>query len=134
MMTRIFLILLCYVCLAAACSSYEAPDSGIDCGRQFIDATYQGNFKRARQLLVSGENQQDLLREKIEKDFRGRNSNQKEALSRSSIVIRDIVQSGDTLVLITYQNAYNQQNQQLRVILENGEWKTDLAFSYSAAK
>lgn len=112
------------------CSSYEEPESGIDCGRQFINATYQGNFKRARQLLLSDPEQQELLKTQIEQDFRSRNSNAKEALSKSSIVVRNIEQQGDSAVYITYQNAYNNQERKLRIVNTPAGWKTDLAFAF----
>lgn len=112
------------------CSSYEEPDSGIDCGRQFINATYQGNFKRARQLLVQGPQQEELLETRIEKDFRSRDSNGKEALSKSSIVVRNIEQQADSVVYISYLNAYDNQERKLRIVNSSNGWKTDLAYSF----
>jgi hypothetical protein len=112
------------------CSSYEEPDSGIDCGRQFINATYQGNFKRAKQLLLAEPGQEDLLDSRIEKEFRSKDSNGREALSKSSIVVRNIEQQGDSVVYISYLNAYDNQEKKLRIINSSNGWKTDLAFSF----
>lgn len=125
----------CFLLLAIAqllaCTAYETPDSGIDCGRQFINATYQGNFKRAKQLLVPSKENIGLLEEKIEKDFRSRNSFEKENLSNASININHIESQGDTVQLIHFTNAYNGKTQVLKCVQVQGEWKTDLSFSFS---
>ena len=113
-----------------SCTSYEEPDSGIDCGRQFINATYQGNFKRAKQLLLAGQEQQELLESRIEKEFRSKDSNGREALSKSSIVVRNIEQEGDSVLYISYLNAYDNQERKLRVVNSADGWKTDLAYSF----
>jgi hypothetical protein len=113
-----------------ACSSYEEPDSGIECGRQFINATYQGNFKRAKQLLLAGPEQETLLETAIEKDFRSRDSNGKEALSKSSIVVNNIEQLGDSVVYISYLNAYDNKERKLRIVNDASGWKTDLQYSF----
>lgn len=116
--------------LLAACSSYEAPESGIDCGRQFINATYQGNFKRAKQLLVPGDANAQLLSTRFEQPFRSLDGFGKERLSQSSIHIKSVQQQGDSVVLLTYQNAYDNKVYTLKCQLQEGNWKTDLAYSF----
>ncbi len=116
--------------VATACESYEAPESGLDCGRQFINATYQGNFKRARMLLAPGEENRRILEQNIEADFRNRNSSEKERLSNASIVITNVEQQGDTLAWVEYQNAYNNQKLHIACRKIEGEWKTDLTQTF----
>lgn len=123
------LLVLCMV-TALACTSYEVPDSGIECGRQFINATYQGNFKRARQLVIPDRLNTGLLQEKIETEFRQFSSAQKEQLSKTSINIAGIKSEGDTVQYISYVNAYNLQPRTLRCVYRQGEWFTDLAYSF----
>lgn len=123
-------LLLLAITQLLACTAYETPDSGIDCGRQFINATYQGNFKRAKQLLVPTTENIMLLEENIEKDFRSRNSFEKENLSNTSITINHLESKGDSVQLIHFTNAYNGKPQVLKCVQVQGEWKTDLSFSY----
>ena len=125
-----YCVLMLAITQMLACTAYETPDSGIDCGRQFINATYQGNFKRAKQLLIPTEENILLLEEKIEKNFRNRNSFEKENLSNASITINHLESKGDTVQLIHFTNAYNSKPQILKCVLVQGEWKTDLSFSY----
>lgn len=124
-----------YTCLVVAlgcigCASYEEPESGLDCGRQFINATYQGNFKRAGQLLVATDENKHLLEERIEKDFRSRDAFDKERLSNASIQISKVESNGDTLQLIHFTNAYNGKPQVLKCVFRQQQWRTDLAYSY----
>lgn len=116
----------------AACSSYEEPDSGIECGRQFINATYQGNFKRAKQLLVPTAANKQWLADSLEQVFRAFNGAQKEALSKASIVIAETQNPSDSVVLIRYINAYNQWPRTLRCVWIDGVWRTDLQHSFSS--
>lgn len=127
-MTRSSILLLITFALLS-CTSYESPDSAIDCGRQFINATYQGNFKRAKQLLVPTPQNLQVLENDIEKDFRSRDGFGKEKLSKSSIVINGVENQGDTATFIKYINAYNNKPTSIKCVLVNGEWKADLIVS-----
>jgi hypothetical protein len=116
--------------LLMACTSYEAPESGMDCARQFIQATYQGNFKRAKQLLVPTEENINLLKEQFEKDFRSRNAFEKEKLSNASITINHSEAKGDSVQMIHFINAYHGNEQILKCVKRQGAWQTDLSFSF----
>ena len=116
--------------LLTACSSYEAPESGIDCGRQFINATYQGNFKRAKQLLVPTDANTRLLNTRFEKPFRSLDGFGKERLSQSSIVILSIKTISENEVQVAYQNAYDNQPKTLQCVQQGGQWLVNLSFSF----
>ena len=116
--------------LLAACNSYEAPESGIDCGRQFINATYQGNFKRAKQLLVPGDANAQLLSNRFEQPFRSLDGFGKERLSQSSIVILSIKTISENEVQVAYQNAYDNQPKTLQCVQQDGQWLVNLSFSF----
>lgn len=102
----------------------------MDCGRQFINATYQGNFKRAKQLLVPGEANDQLLNTRFEQPFRNLDGFEKERLSQSSIHIKSVQQQGDSVVLLTYQNAYDSKEYTIKCRQQDGEWKTDLSYTF----
>ncbi|MCA0381836.1 MAG: hypothetical protein LCH58_06725 [Bacteroidetes bacterium] len=116
--------------LLAACSSYEAPESGIDCGRQFINATYQGNFKRAKQLLAPGGSNEELLNTRFEQPFRSLDGFGKERLSQSSIVIISIKTLSENEVQVTYQNAYDNQPKTLQCVQQGEQWLINLSFTF----
>lgn len=111
------------VALLVACNpQYEAPDTALDAGRQFIKATYVGNFKRAGQLLDPAPEHAQWLEEVVEKDFRARDSFGKEALSNASIQIDKIDYVNDGLTFILYVNAYNGLHDTLRVLKKDNGW------------
>jgi hypothetical protein len=115
-------------CLAAlACgTTYEPPDTAIDTGRQFINATYQGNFKRAYQLIEPTESNMNTLKNRIEADFRSRDGFGKEALSKSSIQIQSIETLADKSVKIKFTNAYTAQPDSLLVVPNGDSWQVRL--------
>jgi hypothetical protein len=112
--------------MAACGTSYEEPETAIDAGRQFISAIYNGNFKRAGQLIVQDEANALYLESKIEKDFRARDGFGKEALSKASIQIMKIKKTDSTHTLLLFKNAYSGMNTQLEIKMVEGLWKVNL--------
>lgn len=113
--------------LVSACgTSYEEPDTSIEAGRQFILAIYNGNFKRAGQLIEQDDQNKNFLTENIEKDFRSRNGFQKEALSKSSIQIIEIINVDSTTTLLHFNNAYTGKEAKLEIRKQNGLWRVNL--------
>jgi hypothetical protein len=115
------------VTVLLACGvSYEEPDSGIEAGRQFINAVYNGNFKRANQLIVQDDKNKARLYEDFEKVFRAKNSFGKDSLSKVSIQINKISAPDSLTTLIEFTNAYDNSESALRVIKEDGFWRVKL--------
>lgn len=119
----VFLALLVWGCG----TSYEEPDTAIDAGRQFISAVYNGNFKRAGQMVEQNEANKKLLEENFEKDFRSRDGFAKEALSKSSIQIIEIITVDSTTTLLHFNNAYNGKDTKLEIRKQSGLWRVNLA-------
>lgn len=125
-MLKKFAIAIACFTLAGCGATYEAPDTAIDTGRQFINATYQGNFKRANQLIESTETNINTLKNRIEADFRSRDGFGKEALSKSSIQIQAIETLPDKNVKIKFLNAYTGQKDSLLVLPVGDTWAVRL--------
>ena len=123
------------VLLSAACSSsenYPPVENPLDAGRQFIDAVFKGNFKRASMLLLEDNTNSELLKVKIEDNFRQRSSADKNELSQSSITIlsnEELVK--DSLSIIRFINSYDQKPAVLKVVKQNGTWVIDLKYTFS---
>ena len=107
-------------------SSYEEPDSAIEAGRQFISAIYNGNFKRAGQLIIEEKTNLEKLEEEIEKDFRSRNSFAKDSLSNASIQINRITSIDSVTTVMEYTNAYHNSEAILVIVNENGFWRVKI--------
>jgi hypothetical protein len=118
--------------VAQGCApTYEQPETAIDCGRQYIEAIFKGNFKRARQLTLPDEKNIDLLRNRLEKDYRGRSSEDKEQLRSVSIVINSVDEFADTAAIINFLNSYDGKSAVLKVVKVDGQWLTDLKYTFS---
>lgn len=129
-MNRNFLLAFIFlpVTILLACgTTYEEPETAIDAGRQFISAIYNGNFKRAGQLIVPGETNETILSDQIEKDFRSRDGFGKEALSKSSIQIKNVQVLDSTTTLLKFVNAYNARENTLEIKKTGGLWKVNLS-------
>lgn len=110
----------------SGCASYPEPEDATDAGRQFVEALYNGNFKRAGQLLSAESKEQEAALETIEKDFRSRTSADKEALSKSPMVIEKISNESSGAARIQFRNAYTSQPASVYCINKAGLWRVDL--------
>ena len=120
-----FILSLIY--LSAGCNTgYEEPDSAIEAGRQFISAIYNGNFKRAGQLITEDKGNREMLKDQIEKDFRSRNSFAKDSLSKSSIQINKISAIDTLTTIIEFTNAYYRKEGILLVKKVDGYWRVKI--------
>jgi hypothetical protein len=112
--------------ISACGTSYEEPETAIDAGRQFISAIYNGNFKRAGQLVIQDEANAAILENKIEKDFRSRDGFGKEALSKASIQIIEIKNIDSSHTLLLFKNAYTGNETQLEISKIEDTWRVSL--------
>ena len=126
------LLIVLFLGMITACGeSYEAPANALDCGRQFIDAIFKGNFKRAKQLMLRDDQNLELLDEKLSKDFRNRSSLDKEQLRTASIVINEVDNVSDSVTIINFLNSYDNKPAVLKVVYRDGVWQTDLKYTFS---
>ncbi len=117
-----FIVIILYGCAA----SYEEPETSIDAGRQFISAIYNGNFKRAGQLIIKDDAMKSLLKDSIEKDFRSRDAFAKEALSKASIQIDNLITKDSSTTILEFSNAYNHAQSTLLIQKREGQWKVGI--------
>ncbi len=104
----------------------------IDCGRNFIDAIFKGNFKKAGYLLLPDAENKKLLSEKLSKDYNNRNGKDRERLGSASIVVSNIEKVvKDSVTIIYFINSYDNQPAKLKVVKINNEWLADLKYTYS---
>lgn len=128
------LLMLAFFLLAACSNSENYPpvENPLDAGRQFIEAVFKGNFKRAGMLILDDAENKKLLKEKMEDDFYNRSSQDRNELKQSSITIltnEDVVK--DSLTIINFINSYDQKPAVLKVVRQNGNWLIDLKYTFS---
>lgn len=112
--------------------NYPPVENAFDAGRQFIDAVFKGNFRRAGMLILDDRQNSDLLKSKLQKAYNEKSSAEKAEISQSSIKILSAEEAvKDSLVFIHLINSYDQQPLTLKVIKQDGTWVIDLKYTFS---
>jgi hypothetical protein len=125
----LFLIFSFSLLLSSCTGGFEEPETPIEAGREFINAIYNGNFKKANKLIKQDKENKALLKSIFEKNFRARGGFEKEALSKASIQIRDIITEDSTHTLIRFDNAYFSCQSDLMVEKKEAIWRINLTKS-----
>jgi len=113
-----------------ACIRYPEPDTALDCGRQFVLSVYNGNFKRAAQLVEQNGENVSVLHQKFEAPFHSSDSFVKDSLSQASLIIHRITAEKDGGCIIFFQNALTQQPDSFRVIADGEKWRVRLSKTF----
>ena len=74
---------------------------------------------------------QKLLDERLANDFRNREPLDRDQLRNASIVINEIDNVNDSVTVINFLNSYDNKPAVLKVIKHNGQWLTDLKYTFS---
>ena len=130
-----FHLLFCLFFFLTACTnpSYMPPENALDAGRQFADAVYKGNFKRAADLIAPDDQNKNLLTQKLEEPYHQRTSADRNVLSQASLQILEIDnQAKDSVTFIHFVNAYDNKPAILKVIKINDGWRVDLKYTFSS--
>lgn len=120
------LLFFIYIICISCGTGFTEPESPIEAGREFINAVYNGNFKKANKLIIDNEENKQLLKEVFEKDFRKRGGFEKEALSKASIQIVAIQTDKEGNTSIKFNNAYFSTQSQLWVEDADNLWRVNL--------
>ncbi len=120
------------IVLLTACGgdNYPPVENPLDAGRQFIDAIFKGNFKRADLLILPDDQNKNLLRTNLEDDYHARNSTDRNNLGLSSININNVQNMGDSVTIIHFFNNYTNKPALLKVVKQNTTWLVDLKYTF----
>lgn len=122
-----------FLLLLFSCTNpnYTPPENALDAGRQFADAVYKGNFKRAADLIVPDEQNKKLLTQKLEEPYHQRTSTDRNLLSQASLQILEVDdQSKDSITYIRILNAYTNQPATMKVVKSDDGWRVDLKYGF----
>lgn len=108
------------------CEMDPQPDSALDCGREFIMATYNGNFKKARKLIVANAGNNDILYNQYEIPFRNKDGFAKQELSETPLVVKDMHTNKEGNLIIVFDNAIAQKPDSILVVIVAENWRVSL--------
>jgi hypothetical protein len=105
---------------------YEKAEDPQDAGRQFIRASLDGDYKKARFYLLRDSTNM-LLIERQKRDYESLNSQEKFQHRESSIRPISIEKVNDSATIYKYFNTYNPKDTTSITIVRSGtDWLVDL--------
>ena len=112
----------------AACSSngYKKAEDAQDAGREFIRASLDGDYKRARMYLLNDPDNLALIT-KQETNYNQMNDHEKSEYKDASIHPISIKKESDSVTSYTYYQSSNvKDTTTIRVVKVKDEWLVDL--------
>jgi hypothetical protein len=126
-MTRKFLFPSVLI-LLAACNdqhSFKKAEDAQDAGREFIRASLDGNYEKARFYLYA-DSTNEMLLNKWKKDYEQLSPVQQRSYKDADILPIHILTLNDSVTSYTYANSYKKDTTTVKIIRKNGEWLVDL--------
>jgi len=118
-----------FILFAAACTAgggYEKAEDAQDAGRQFIRASLDGDYQKARFYLLQ-DTTNLLLIEKQQRNYEQLSREEKRAHRESSIQPLSITDVNDSTTTYKYINSYNPKDTTIvTIVKEKGDWLVDL--------
>lgn len=108
-------------------SANSDGQNDIDAARDFIRASLDGNFRKARMYMLSD----SLNEERMHAIERVNLSpDEKKGLAAASINIHRVLPINDTATVVIYSNSFKNNWDTLRVIRESGKWLVDFNYLF----
>jgi hypothetical protein len=118
--STLLLLLACH-----AGSGYSKAEDAQDAGRQFIRASLDGDYDKARFYLLSDSTNQ-LLLDTWKKDYARSSEEVQQGFKNADILPIHIVPQNDSVTMYCYANSYKKDTSTIRIVRINGEWLVDL--------
>ena len=118
-----FVLFLFWACNAG--KSFDKAEDAQDAGRQFIRASLDGDYEKARFYLLN-DSVNLLLISKWQRDFDQLDRNTRQQYREASILPISIRAINDSVTSYTYSNSFRKDTTTVHIVRVNGEWLVDL--------
>ncbi len=130
-MRYIFLIaLLTLVSCTGSKKEFIKAENALDAGREFIDASLKGDFKKAGFYMLADEQNTALLK-RSENDYTARSKEEKNNYALSEIIVESVTDSLPDVSLLHFYNSFDKEKHVVRIIHQNNEWLVDFKYTFS---
>ncbi|HVY76629.1 MAG TPA: hypothetical protein VG890_17490 [Puia sp.] len=122
------LSILALILLLAGCgegSTFKKADDAQDAGRQFIRASLDGDYEKARFYLLN-DSLNLLLISKWQQGFDQLDKDTRRQYREASILPINITAVNDSVTTYTFSNSFRKDTTTLRIVRINGDWLVDL--------
>lgn len=130
-LTTLFIVLLTATACNDSCRKTSGePENEMDAARNFIRAALDGDYKKAKTLLLHDSlNLQDIgVSERLYTERMSKED--KEKYRGASIHIHESRKVNDSTSIVYYSNTYRNQKDSLKVIKLDGKWLVDFKYIF----
>ena len=114
--------------LIAACNGnpgYKKAEDAQDAGREFIRATLDGNYEKAKFYML-GDSTNNFMLDKWKAGYDNLSSEEKNNYRNSDIVVFDVHPLNDSVTYYKYFNSYKKDTTIIQIQKVHDQWVVDL--------
>ena len=126
-MKYLLITILTITLFACGEKAYVKSKEPIDAAREFIRASLDGDFKKARLYLAKDDNNQNFYNLYIDK-YNKLAPIEKDGFKKSTIIINKVENVNDSTVIVNYANTFKNKNFELKVLVQKGECWVDFYY------
>ena len=105
--------------------TFNKAEDAQDAGRQFIRASLDGDYEKARFYLLN-DSVNLLLISKWEQGFDKMDRDTRQQYREASIIAINIRAINDSVTTYTFSNSFRRDTTTVNIVRKNGEWLVDL--------
>jgi type IV secretory pathway component VirB8 len=117
--------------LACTNPGNTSSESDVDAARNFIRASLDNDFKKARTYMLQDSLNNEFL-DAIERSRANLPKEENKKYNEASIRIFDTQNLNDSVSIISYANSYKNTRNSLKVVKNNMQWLVDFKYSFPA--
>lgn len=126
-MKYISIILLAVFTVSCSNNKFTKSTEPVDAARDFIRASLDGDFKKAKLYLAKDDNNQNFYKLYMDK-YEKLSSIEKEGFKKSSIIINKVENINDSTIIVNYANTFKNKNFEVKVSTQKGECWVDFYY------
>lgn len=119
------ILLIIFLVACHAGKTFNKAEDAQDAGRQFIRASLDGDYEKARFYLLN-DSVNLLLISKWQQDFDKLDAGIRQQYREASILPISIHEMNDSVTTYSYSNSFRKDTTTVRIVRVNGEWLVDL--------
>ncbi|MBS1946197.1 MAG: hypothetical protein JST47_00375 [Bacteroidetes bacterium] len=121
-------ISLVLLALTAACNTspaFKKAEDAQDAGREFIRATLDGNYEKAKYYML-GDSTNNYMLDKWKSGYDKLTGQEKDNYKNSDIIVFDVHPLNDSVTFYKYFNSYKKDTTIIQIQKVHDEWVVDL--------
>ena len=118
-------IFITFLIACHAGKTFTPAEDAQDAGRQFIRASLDGDYEKARFYLLS-DSVNLILINKWQQDFDKLDRDTRQSYREASIIAINIKALNDSVTTFTFSNSFRKDTTTVHILRKDGEWLVDL--------